>query len=335
MNKLSISVLFTALTLAFGCKNTEQVKRTPTGTAGDLLIVMDDSLKKSEAGKTVFGMFNQPMLGLPQDEPIFTVSVMPHRGFSDQMKAVRNILYIEIGNKKFVDTVLYFKNHWASDQAVAQIYASSNQQVSKLALDNEIKLVSFFIRAERDRGIAYNYKYPNTPLSDEVKAQWKINLSVPSGFQRNKSNETFTWMSMEGPVHSLGLIVYDFPYVGEGSFSKEYLLNKRDSILSKNLPGPSEGSYMTTEHQFPLHYKQMTIAGHKTAEIRGLWKVQGDLMGGPFVSHAHYDSLNNRMVVTEGYVYSPEKPNKRNFIRQLEAVLYTYKTLDGNEKDKK
>jgi hypothetical protein len=121
-------------------------------------------------------MMAQPMLGLPQEEPIFNVSVMPHRGFTDQMKAVRNILYTEIGNPKYIDTILYFKNHWASEQAVAQIYASSKSKLQQLALDNEIKLVGFFIKAERDRLISYNFKYPNEPLIEEVKKQWGIQL---------------------------------------------------------------------------------------------------------------------------------------------------------------
>jgi hypothetical protein len=335
MNMLTrLTILLTLIvSIGYGCKNTEGVKRSPSGAAGDMLIVMDDSLRKSEAGKLIFDMMTQPMLGLPQPEAIFTVSVMPHRGFMDHTKSMRNILYIEVGNKKYTDTVLYFKNHWASDQAVAQIYASSKAMAAQLATNHEIRLVSFFTRAERERIVVYNNKYPNAPLVEQVKEQWGIQLSIPSGFNRNKSSDTFTWLSLEGPVNSTGFIIYSVPYVGEGSFSKEYLLNKRDSILNKNIPGSAEGTYMTTEHQYPIHYKQLTISGQKTAEMRGLWKVQGDLMGGPFVSHVHYDEKNNRMLVTEGYVYAPEKPNKRNFIRQIEAILYSYKPINVDEKN--
>jgi hypothetical protein len=50
--------------------------------------------------------------------------------------------------------------------------------------------------------------------------------------------------------------------------------------------------------------------------------MEGDMMGGPFVSHARVDRPNGRVVVVEGFVYSP-KGLKRNLIRQMEAVLYT------------
>ena len=58
--------------------------------------------------------------------------------------------------------------------------------------------------------------------------------------------------------------------------------------------------------------------------MRGLWRVVGDMMGGPFVSHIRLDEENNRVVVAEGFVYAPET-NKGNFIRRIEAALFTLK----------
>ena len=46
------------------------------------------------------------------------------------------------------------------------------------------------------------------------------------------------------------------------------------------------------------------------------------MMGGPFVSHIRLDEKNQRVVVAEGFVYAPET-NKRNYIRRMEAALFT------------
>lgn len=325
--KLQLCLLMAIMAIAVsGCERSQSVKMNPTGAAGDLLVVMDDSLKKSPEGKAILEMMTQPMLGLPQDEPIFSASVMPHRAFLGQTKALRNILMVTIGSHKHNDTIIYIKNHWATGQAVAQIFARNKSVAKQLAVDNEIKLVSFFTKAERERIMAYNRQYPNAALMAQIEKQWGIKLTLPNTYAQNKSTSTFTWMSIEGPLSSTGLIIYDFPYAGDESLSKSYLLNKRDSVLHKHLLGAAPGSYMTTEHQYPIQYKQFTVAGEPSVELRGLWKVQGDLMGGPFVSHAHYNKSSNRVVITEGYVYAPEKPNKRNYIRQLEAVLLSYQT---------
>ena len=50
--------------------------------------------------------------------------------------------------------------------------------------------------------------------------------------------------------------------------------------------------------------------------------MENDIMGGPFVSHSIVDEVHNRMVVVEAFVYAPNKL-KRNFMRKLEASLYT------------
>ena len=52
--------------------------------------------------------------------------------------------------------------------------------------------------------------------------------------------------------------------------------------------------------------------------------MENDMMGGPFVLHFYNDSVNNRFVFADGFVYAPEK-KKRNYIRLLEASLRTLK----------
>jgi hypothetical protein len=46
-------------------------------------------------------------------------------------------------------------------------------------------------------------------------------------------------------------------------------------------------------------------------------------MGGPFVSHVRVDTVNQKVIVAEGFVYYPNEPRKRNPIRRLESALYT------------
>ena len=68
----------------------------------------------------------------------------------------------------------------------------------------------------------------------------------------------------------------------------------------------------------------INVRGDYAMEVKGLWDVKNDMMGGPFVSHARVDQANGRVVVVEGFVYSPDK-QKRNFMRKMEAALYTLK----------
>lgn len=329
-------VLFILVALsAFSCKNKEDgYKPNVAGSAGEMLIVMDDKVKKSEGGQDLQYMMIQPYLGLPQEEPHFNISVIPHRALTSSLKIFRNLVIVEISQKVAADTIKYYENLWARPQAMARITARDTTAFRELITRNEVLLLSFFNKMERKRSLNYFKKYPNSDLMKLWSQQWNAKMTIPTGFLKNKGNKNFAWMSEEAEWGTMGIMTYEFPYVGEGTFSKEYLLNKRDSMLHRNLPGPSKGSYMTTEHRFPVMYKKHAIDGVETVELRGLWKVQGDMMGGPFLLRAHWDKARNRVLVTDGYVYCPEKPEKRDKIRQLEAIMYSVRFESDEKKEK-
>ena len=79
---------------------------------------------------------------------------------------------------------------------------------------------------------------------------------------------------------------------------------------------------MTTERNFPINFNEFLLNDNYIAEMRGLWKLVGDYMGGPFISISTVDEKRNRIITIDGYVYAP-KFNKRNYLRQVEAILYS------------
>ena len=50
--------------------------------------------------------------------------------------------------------------------------------------------------------------------------------------------------------------------------------------------------------------------------------MNGEHMGGPFVSLTRVDEMNMRIITIEGFVFAPGK-DKRNPIRQIDAMLYS------------
>lgn len=81
---------------------------------------------------------------------------------------------------------------------------------------------------------------------------------------------------------------------------------------------------MSSEKEFNPYSKEINFNGIYAIETRCLWKVEGDFMGGPFINYTYIDEKNNRVIMLDGYLYSPRKP-KRDLLKQLEAILYTYK----------
>jgi hypothetical protein len=105
------------------------------------------------------------------------------------------------------------------------------------------------------------------------------------------------------------------------------LIARRNAVLKKNVPGSLPGSYMTTEDRIAIEYEPFVMNKRYFAALRGLWRVEGDFMAGPFTSLSTVDEKNNRILTGEGYVYAPDN-NKRNLLRQVEAIIYTIQFPD-------
>ena len=199
MNKLRTASLLLLFTLAlFGCKSTDGYKPNAGGKAGELLIVIDDSWRKSDAGETLRSIVRQPYLGLPQPEPMFDVSVTSYAGFNDFMKTYRNLVLTKISPNVEVDTVLYYKDVWAKGQAMVRINAKTEEGFVKLIKRQEIKLLSFFNKAERDRSVKSYRKYINKEFSD------KINIKV---YQRVHEIKTYKQKLKEMKSGTYGLLI--------------------------------------------------------------------------------------------------------------------------------
>jgi len=97
---------------------------------------------------------------------------------------------------------------------------------------------------------------------------------------------------------------------------------KRDEFEGKYIKGPTEGSWMTTEHRIKPEVISYTKNGNYFVKMRGLWRVENDYMGGPFVSLSTLSADKTHIITVEGYVYAP-KYKKREYVRQLEAILST------------
>ncbi len=53
----------------------------------------------------------------------------------------------------------------------------------------------------------------------------------------------------------------------------------------------------------------------------------GDVMGGAFIRHAFVDEATDRLYVYYGMTFAPSRRlDKRKFLRQMEALAYTFRT---------
>ncbi len=322
-----------AFLFSCGSNQSTEMSKKVTGRAGELVIVVSDESWDGNPGKIMRSVLAQEHPALPQDEPLFDLVRVPHEGFKSIFKTTRNVIQTRISENTDKPGITFQDNVWAFPQATVTINARNEVEFEKLFNENGNQILSYFLKAERNR-LTMNYeKFFERSVYNVLEKDFGITMKLPPGFQIAEQKKDFLWTRYETPEVSQGVIVYTFPYVSDSAFTVDYQLKVRDSVLKANVPGPTEGSYMGTERRVDQFTTYREHNGNYALEMRGLWRLYNDYMGGPYVSLAELDAANQRVVVAFGYVYAPSK-NKRNLLRQVEAMIHSLKLNNQAENDK-
>ena len=215
------------------------------------------------------------------------------------------------------------KDVWAQPQVIVNLIGSGEEQILENLEENRGKLYGLLENEERKRILNVYHRSKKVDIDEKLKKNHNLSLTVPTNFNLDVDTTDFVWISHETPDISQGVFVYHYPYTDDSTFTKNYLVKKRNEFLKKYVPGPVEGSYMSTVGEF-TDFEEFSFKSERYVTImRGLWKVENAFMGGPYISISTLDEERNRVVAFEGYVYAPKK-DKRTFIRQIEAILFSF-----------
>ncbi len=305
------------------CNSGSVLLTQATGFAYEIVVVMDQRQWEGAAGQALKAELTSDVPGLPQSEPSLQVTYVQPDVFSGMLRYVRNVLIVKIDPAIYTKASLsYEHNVWANNQVVMTLNAPDTTSIIEHVKEHPTVVVDFFVKAELDRAQSQLKEEYSSVVMDTLRGMMDVELNAPAKLTYYKCGKDFFWASNNANTGRMDLIVYTFPYTDPNTFTSEYLVAKRDSVLKENLPGSFPGSYMQTESRAGVSYTPITLNDKYCGVMRGLWRVEGDMMGGPFVSHTRLDEKNNRVVVAEGFVYAPET-DKRNYIRRMEAALYT------------
>ena len=327
-------LVFIIITGVFSCKDEGKgVHKNITGKSGEVVVVISDKSWEGSPGKVIRKHLAQPHLALPQDEPVFDLIKVPREAFKNIFKTTRNIIQTYISPSVDSTAVIYKDDVWAYPQATVIVQAKNAQVFAEIFEENNEDIMAYFLRAERER-LEMNYdKYYERGIYNVLSENFGVTMKVAPGFQIAKQKKNFIWLRFESPRISQAIVLYTFPYTSVESFTVDYLVDIRDSVLKAEVPGPGEGSYMTTEKRIEQVFNIRKHNGNYAAEMRGLWRLVNDFMGGPYISLAELDMANQRVIVAFGYVYAPNK-NKRDYLRQVEAMIYSLKLNNQAENDR-
>lgn len=326
-----VLVLALALLMVVACKPKDRKTYLPnvSGKAGEVVVVLNKAGWDGDLGQTVREMLGADCPFLPVREPLYTlINVSPSNFESSTMfKVHRNLLLFNINPDTQKEGVEYLQDGWANPQCVIRVNGKTLQEAMDAFCGEKTKILSALEMAERDRVIRNTKKYEQRDIFPKVAEVFGGSPHFPAGYVLRKITDDFAWVQYEMKGSNiLGILIYKYPAEsGADEFTLENIIERRNEIMKENVPGMLDGSYMTTAgpEDFPAYVEYIKYKGRDFAQTRGMWEVEGDFMGGPFVSESFYSKDGKEVVVTEGFVYRPSK-DKRLYLRQVESVLYSW-----------
>ena len=330
-----LMVLAACVLSLLGCKQGNKKNLLPnvSGKAGEVLVVIEREQWEGNLGVAIREVLAMDTPYLAQREPLFNLSNVPSGSFNNMFKMHRNMLMININPQNQTNGVVYKNNLWAQPQAVVQINAADAEEALSLFNEASATISEFFEQSERDRIIANSKLYEESALREPMKQVTGGFIHFPSGYRCRKITDNFVWIADEKQYVQQYVMAYRYPVQGENVFSVENIIGERNRVMEANVPGMFDGSYMTTSTAQEPTTRSLRYRGRDFMETRGFWEVQGDFMGGPFVSHSFYSPDGKDIIVLEAFVFAP-RYDKRQYLRQVEALLYSFE-WDSAEKDAK
>ena len=293
-----------------------------SGLPYEMLVVIGDDQWERPLGRAVFGVLDTDVPGLPQSERSFRITrIAPSAFDSNMFRIMRNVILVDIQNIYTQPKFKFARNVYSYPQMVMTLQAPDEASLAAYVNENAQSILDFFTKAEMNREIENLREEHNLEVSRSANEILGVDVWVPWEVNKIKKGKDFLWASTDKGKKDMSIVLYSYPYKDKNTFTLEYFLNKRDSVMKVNIPGGREGSYMTTQRDY-VYVKDATVQGKYAQVARGLWRVQGDRMGGPFVSHSRVDEVNGRIIVAEAFIYAPESL-KRDLMRRMEAALYT------------
>lgn len=333
--------LFLAICFIFvlACCKDGKSNRLPESIGQPYEVVLE-----GDTNRIVTAILQESVPDMPQPEPMFNIIQVRKGKLTSLYQTVRNRVVVDVDKRNRDFEVKISKDVNAAPQVIIRIKAQTVEQLKsrldgkrlrQILDESELKHLASVIRQ-------------NVEKQKEVKRLFGIDMRIPLDMDASKKAKDFVWYSNNTNSGMKNLLIFKInsseknPSARENHSSRENL-SAGGNLSSKEISSgteeyPSNGISLSLADKVQIDsVLQKNMLG-ETDEMymviprlgeRGLWEMEGDAMGGPYVmkiirrqKNGKISGRKNEIIVVIGFVYAPEM-KKRNLVKQLEAVLTT------------
>lgn len=315
--------------LPFGCdKKRNQLNAQNELKINNVAVVIDDQLWNGEIGDSIRNKFASPVLGLPQEEALFTLNQFPVKLLEGFMTNSRNIIVVKKENTSLFSIK---KDQFLKPQVIVRISGKSVQEILDSIQSKQEEIISV-IRSSELKNVQENLKADSLWNDSILTDKFKFKITLPKKYKLVMFAKKFLWYKKEIPSGNLSLAVYELPFssLKNPNDAVTSIIRIRDSIGNRYIHGSEPNTKMITEKAFSPYLSKTQLAGKLVIETKGNWELQYDSMSGPFINYLFLDIKNKRILVLEGFCYAPSK-QKRDLMFELEGIIKSIQFLKSNK----
>ncbi len=329
MKKVIYLLLFVATTLLVSCAETKEKKTLmrSKGLPSELMLVVDRDVWLTDVKDTINAIVEGQVPGLMQAENMFRVTRVFTKDYTPNFRTFHTILKVHVDETLQAPIVGTARNVNAAPQLEVVVAAPSIDQLRTYLSLNARRIQDILAEEQIEMRVPGLKKKYSKKVQDDLKSVLGMTVYVPETFVATKKGKDFFWGGTNTLQKDQNIVVYTYPWQGQDVMDADLFVQKRDSVMQVNIPGERPDQWMQTvrEKDVPLIVsRQREIDGRPVLEVRGLWEMRNGALGGPFVCLARIDTAAAKVLVAEGWVYSPST-DKRDLLRQMEAALRTLK----------
>ncbi len=353
-----ISLLTTGIlltTLLTNCSSDMRSSLEPQsnafGPANQVIVVADQDLWEGPVGDTFRYYFSSAYPILPQPEPVFDLKHFTAGEITSEPIRQRKRTYMLLGNlsddtsptssmirsdlgaqnlarsqseKTFNSTL--GKNKWATGQTLVYLFGQSEEELTHNIKEKFPAIARRINEADSDILSATAYASGDgTELSQTIKDKLGVTIRIPDDYILAIHDDNTMWLRKETDFLSSNILLHKLQYESKEQFTKEGIKAIRDMLGRKYVSTEIENTYMrTNDVDLPMLTKVITLNDNYAVEVRGIWDIVNDFMGGPFLAYLIHNPSTNELLYVDGFVHAPGK-KKRDYMQQLEYVLRSIK----------
>lgn len=340
-----LSSIFSACNDGTLSQNNNKVLPDSNGAIDEILIVADPQHLEDSTKKILKSVFAGPYEVLPQFEPKLITRFISYNKMTDLLTRFRTIIVVADLDKKgkaadFIRENVpneiiqkneqnYYikKNGWAEPQLIICLFAKGQENLWKVIQSNGDYITKVIQQYQESflKKILFT-KDHNYQLEKKLVKEYSLKLDIPKEYILAQEDSNFLWIRRETGVSSENIMLYFEPYAFEKDISN-YAVPWRNKLGREYISTNIDSSYMSTDSILPVLAEIRSLKGTEIIVNRGLWKVQNDFMGGPFLNYLIPDPAHKRLIMMDAFVHAPGE-KKRIFMRKAEVIFNSLELIN-------